>query len=128
MSDEQIKRLLKVFAKYEQCDSLYWTEELIFYVNCGDLFAWACADAEEIQTDADIDLLEQCGKELEMAAPISGTVQMDTLYACRRRNMLPQPCVFAKLDDEIKPLFAGLGPSTEELYQERRKKMEEAKA
>lgn len=107
-----LERVVRVAAAYESIDDLcfcietddgFWAGrgnkegKLTVSVNCNDLFFWATADSEPIETDADVELLEEC---LKIDA-VYGT----TIYACRRRKMRPQNCVLEKIQEEIKPVL-----------------------
>jgi hypothetical protein len=113
-----LERIVRLASAYEVADDLffhviapdgYWAGEgneigdLCVTVNCNDLFYWACADAEPIETDADVDLLREC---------LQATDEYGTsLYACRRRKMRPQNRILAKLPDEVKGHFEACGPA-----------------
>ena len=71
-------------------------------VDCNDLFYWATADLEPIETDADVELLEECLELDDSYGP--------TIYACRKRKMRPQNCVLDKMPEEVKPHFESCGP------------------
>lgn len=69
-------------------------------VICNDVFAWACADCEEIRPE-DIALLRECLSELEVIERTIpedrndsvATAYLPELYAARKRGMRPQaPC------------------------------------
>ena len=116
-----LERIVRLAAAYESCNSLqfiivrdsgqhkgYWAGpgnqdgKLTVSVNCNDLFYWATADLEPIETDDDLKLLESCLKICSEYGP--------TIYACRKRKMRPQNCVLAKMPDEIKPHLESCGP------------------
>lgn len=51
------------------------------HVNCNDLFAWACADSEQVE-DSELESLFQACKD----DPIHGAEK----WCCKKRNMQPQ--------------------------------------
>jgi hypothetical protein len=53
----------------------------VLFVNCGDVFAWGCADAEDVTTGELPDLFR-----LFEASPKFGHWQ----WVCRKRNRQPQ--------------------------------------
>lgn len=63
----------------------------IFLINCGDTFAYACADAEEITT------VEQF-KELLQLERKYGTYA-STIWCCMQRNLRPLPVVQQNMKD-----------------------------
>jgi len=76
-------------------------ETIKLYVNCNDVFWWACADSEEIKPE-EIKGLQEC-VELSKAY---GTI----LWACRKRGMRPQSPWFEDLSKEELKLFKACGP------------------
>jgi hypothetical protein len=79
MNQKSILKLLKLASKYDITGSLLWDEDLNFAINCSDSFFYATADAEEIKTNEDIDLLEECLKEMGHHG--------DLLYCYRKRKL-----------------------------------------
>jgi hypothetical protein len=61
-----------------------WPEEarktLSVFVNCDDVFAWACADAEELNMDELEDLFDHA-KQDDVYGPI--------VWCCKKRNEMP---------------------------------------
>lgn len=72
------------------------------FVNCNDVFYWACSDLEEI-TPEEIDELENCIKQSEKHGPM--------LWTCRKRNMRPQLPWYKEFSEEEKKLFDACGPA-----------------
>ena len=106
MNEILLRRLLILAAKYEIHECLYWKENLEFYINCNDFFFWACADAEKIETEEDINLLE---RSLIDAGAINGP----HLYCARRRKMRPQGAYYKFLSEKNWQLFNEAGPERE---------------
>ena len=50
-------------------------------MNCNDVFAWACADAESITTEECVDLFKEINKDKKWG---------DTVWICKKRNLKPQ--------------------------------------
>ena len=112
-----LERVVRVAAAYEAIYSLSFSivtdagrwaglgskeGKLTVSVNCNDLFYWATADAEPIETDADLEMLEECLK----IDDIYGA----TIYACRKRKMRPQNSVIKTMPDDIIPHLEACGP------------------
>jgi hypothetical protein len=75
------------------------------YVNCNDLFYWACADAEEITTE-EFDSLEECLAINERYGSL--------LWCCRKRGMRPQTPYYRCFPEDMKPLFDACGPARDD--------------
>ena len=76
-----------------------------FYLNCNDLFYWACADCEEIGLD-DLPALAECLR--------IDSIYGNDLFCCRKRGMRPQKAFYSlrgvqETPDLIK-LFNECGP------------------
>lgn len=95
MNAEFVERLLKLLAKHDDTHSIYWTEDLEFWVNCSDLFCWGCADGENI-TPENIHCLEQCYEDCKKAQPTLGKIYAPDLFACRVRGLRPQGAAYPK--------------------------------
>lgn len=80
-------------------------DEIKFYVNCNDVFYWACSDLEFIEESEIGDLLE-CHKLSEQYG--------NMLWACRKRKMRPQTPWYNYFNDEEKRLFDQCGPVRED--------------
>lgn len=98
-----VRRLLKLIAEHDQCEELYWTEELSFHILCNDVFWWGTSDAEEV-TENDLSDLEQALKD-------GGFVNGPLLYCARRREMRPQGAYYKHLEKGSWHLFDECGPS-----------------
>lgn len=64
------------------------TETFSFNVNCNDVFAWGCADAEEMFDDDLRDVYDHFIKD-----PMWGTA----VWCMKKRNQLPQKPVYDKI-------------------------------
>lgn len=60
--------------------------EVKVYIDCSDLFYWACSDADEIRPE-DLLELEQCLAEM---TALDAPYWAGELFCCRRRGMRPQ--------------------------------------
>lgn len=81
---EKLKRLdfleqvLRLAAKHELWDELYWNENAEFNILCSDVFCPG-SDCEMIETEADLELLEK--------SMIDGGWDGALLYCARRRGV-----------------------------------------
>lgn len=100
-----ILKLLKLAANNDVMDILNWTEDLEFYINCNDIFFWACSDAEPISPNT-LPQLEQAFKDGE---GFDGAL----LYCARQRKMRPQGAFYTCIDKEHWHLFDECGPQRE---------------
>ena len=108
---EQYKiNLLKLAAKYDIKDTFLWNEELEFSIICSDSFYYATADAEDICSQEDVDLLEQCIKDcLELDRRL-GEVYAPILYVAKKRKMRPLLDIYYHIPVGICDLFDACGP------------------
>ena len=67
------------------------SQELSLAVNCNDIFAWGCADAEDLPRDQ----LENLWKEY-LADPKTGYIK----WCCKQRNEKPQKPVVDWMKEE----------------------------
>lgn len=109
MTNDLTDRILRAL-QFEHCDNLFWrvgsyenpNDNIIhFYINCNDLFYWACSDLEEI-TEENIELLEKTLKELD-------THHACDLFCCRSRKMRPQKPMYQHFNIEEVKLFNACG-------------------
>jgi hypothetical protein len=103
--------LLRLVALKDRADCLFWTSDLNFAINCNDIFAWACADCEPVESGKDVLALEQAFND-------AGEEDGPILYCCRRRKMRPQGAVYKEGNVEHIaranwPLFDACGPVRE---------------
>lgn len=94
LPEEVLKLLLeeKVYVAGSPTPSLY--------INCNDLFVWACADAEEILLE-EIPGLQECLK----LSPRFG----ELLWCARKRKTKPQKPYYEFFSEEEKVLFNEVG-------------------
>lgn len=52
--------MLSEVSRYDLQSYLSWDEDINFYFGCNDCFYFASADAEDIKTLEDIELLQKC--------------------------------------------------------------------
>lgn len=88
------ERVLRLSA-FDYTEMVWWRlnegdpERVDFYVPCNDVFAWGCADLEQV-TEENIDLLEQTLREgEEQFGPYNADLAF-TLFVARVRKMRPQ--------------------------------------
>lgn len=63
------------------CNNAKEPETLCLYVNCSDVFAWACSDAENITTDEILSLYKEVVKNPKWGS---------TIWVCLKRQEQPQ--------------------------------------
>lgn len=88
------ERVLRVTA-FEYCEDLWWRpneadpEQIDFYINCNDVFAWACADVEQI-TEENIEVLESTFAQCEERLGKYRALWAAILFCARVRKERPQ--------------------------------------
>ena len=104
-----------LYAFWEDREDLFWNvckhDFVHWYVLCNDFFYWGTADAEEIETEADLELLKQCREDCINANGDDTTWPL--LYAAMHRGMRPQGAFYKHLDERLWPLFDRAGPPRE---------------
>lgn len=106
MELDRIRSVLAAASDLEIRDHVYWYEDCKFFVLCNDVFYWGCADCEDINTQADIDILRKaCADSDSETGPL--------LYCARKRGIRPQGAVYEHLDKKFHALFDECGPSRE---------------
>ena len=118
---EQFKiNLLKLAAKYDIKDTLLWSEELDFSIMCSDAFFYATADAEDVLSQEDVDLLEQCVEDcLELDNGL-GEVYGPLLYVAKKRKMRPLLDIYTHIPKAVQELLNACGPERESLLRSMR--------
>jgi len=107
---EQFKiNLLKLAAKYDIKDTLLWSEELDFSIMCSDAFFYATADAEDVLSQEDVDLLEQCIKDCLNAKDGLGELRGTLLYVAKKRKMRPLPDIYTHISKVVQELLNACG-------------------
>lgn len=114
MTDELdfMRRVLTVFA-FDFTEAVWWRVddgEVKFFAQCNDVFAWGCADCEEI-LPADLEALEAAATDARTVA--DGECYVAELYSARRRGMRPQGAVYKNLPEGMWPMFDACGPERE---------------
>lgn len=99
-------------------ESIWWRTDtqyapVTFFANCNDEFYWACADAEEITSVADVVGIRQAIMDVRLAT--GGKIHHDSvgveLWVARKRGMRPQqPSYRECYPQETWPLFDACGP------------------
>lgn len=88
--------ITEFWASLSTEDFIVNTKEQEIAVICNDVFAWGFADAEDIETSDDIELLRQSIKDCTAIEPRSSHGAL--LYCARKRNMRPQGAYYKYLD------------------------------
>lgn len=96
------KRILKLAQNFDFIDDLIWDQDLKFAINCNDVFMWGCADAVEIETAEDVNLLQQACRDSNDHGPM--------LYCARKHSMRPQGAYYKYIDRQDWELFNACGP------------------
>lgn len=73
------------------CNNAKDPETICLYVNCSDVFAWACSDAECITTDEILSLYKAVKEN-----PIWGS----TIWVCLKRNEQPQKPIVINMKND----------------------------
>lgn len=108
---EQYKiNLLKLAAKYDIKDTFLWNEELEFSIICSDSFYYATADAEDVLSQEDVDLLEQCIKDCLDTGDRLGELHGTLLYAAKKRKMRPILDIYTHIPTGVQNLLNACGP------------------
>ncbi len=110
MNDKFVMEVLELFS--DDNSSLMWSVEngvVSFAVNCSDVFAWGCADAEDI-TPENISILRKAMEDCELANKATRNFWSGELFACRVRGMRPQGAAYPKNHPELWPLLDACGP------------------
>lgn len=106
--------LLRLFAEEDLIGSLYWVEDgdsFQFFVGCNDVFAWGCADGEDITLE-NLPQLRQAITDAKAADPVMGSIYGCHLFVARVRGMRPQGAAYPK-EQALWPLFDACGPERE---------------
>ena len=111
---EQYKiNLLKLAAKYGINDLLLWSEELDFSIMCSDAFFYATADDEDISSQEDVDLLEQCIKDCLNVGDGLGELRGPLLYVAKKRKMRPLLDIYTHIPKKVCSMLDACGPERE---------------
>ena len=105
---EYVYRVLHLLAKHEYTDLINWSsagDNIQFWINCGDTFAYACADGEHIN-DEDLDALEKAIEDVRAADKFS--FDGLELFVARKRNQRPMQCVLEDKPEKVRALFEEL--------------------
>lgn len=103
--DESTMTVLRFLVKNDLGpDSFFFDSDgrIAIHENCNDLFAWACADSEEI-TVADIPEYQRAIDDCTAARGFPSYA--GSLWACRKRGERPQKPVMHKIPKELRHLF-----------------------
>lgn len=106
---EQYKiNLLKLAAKHNFIYDIAWDEDLVFSITSNDTFFHA-ADAEDITSQEDVDMLQQAAEDLLEIDCVANT-WATILYIARKRKLRPLSDWYLTLDKKIVALFDACGP------------------
>lgn len=111
-----IMSVLRLIAEYDMEGSLYWRCDgeyapIKFFINCNDVFAWGCADSEEI-TPENLSALKQAIEDCNKIIPNYGPIYGGDLFCARTRKFRPQGAAYPS-KKELWPLFDACGPERE---------------
>lgn len=98
---DDLKRRIVSLILEQRIDIMAWNSPISLFVNCNDLFDWACADLEIVEV-ADLTDIEQAIAD----SPRFGHL----LWACRKRNLRPQQLFRELLTPTERALFDAAGP------------------
>ena len=116
---EQFKiDLLKFAAKNDVACDLMWNEDLEFSVICNDTFAYCSADAEDISSQEDLDLLMRCMEDCVEADGTHGSAYASILYVARKRKMRPLYEVLSHIPVGICDLLEACGSARRNIFDE----------
>jgi hypothetical protein len=125
---EQYKiNLLKLAAKYDIKDTFLWNEELEFSIICSDSFFFATADAEDVLSQEDVDLLEQCIKDCLDTGDRLGELHGTLLYVAKKRKMRPLLDIYTHIPKAVQELLNACGPEKRNLFNELKEGIESLK-
>lgn len=97
----EVKRDIEEYLLNETLSLHVRDNKVSLYVNCNDLFYWACADAEPFEMTDLPDL-----KQAIIDSPNHGV----SLWCCRKRGMRPQSPCYKNFSDSDKKFFDAAGP------------------
>lgn len=110
-----IFEVLRIMAQIDSHSSLYWNVESDGKIKplmmCSDLFAWGCADCEEI-TPENLLVLKQTILDLENIEKGLAMMEATELFCARVRKMRPQGAAYTT-DVRVIPLFDACSPERE---------------
>ena len=103
-----MKTILFLFSRYDCHDQLWWkvsptgSEQFLFFANCNDTFALACADCEEI-TYENLDVLRAAFIDIDAITAEHWYAPL--LFVARVRKRKPHPAFMSGVPDDLKELF-----------------------
>lgn len=103
---EFITELLKILSWFEATDTVWWNTDLEFFVNCNDVFAWGCADAEQI-TEGNLSEFSRACEDTDEGYNLS--IWGPLLFCARMRKMRPQGAYYKHIDKKFHHLFDACG-------------------
>jgi len=107
------QKILEVISENDSHDDVWWRTDgkyapVTFFINCNDLFFWACADAEQI-TEDNIEILLTAYEDAK-AADEDGECYASLLFCARARGMRPQGAYYKSFPKALWALFDACGP------------------
>jgi len=106
---DDILAVLACISRNDIHESLWWRcdgeySPVTFFVNCNDLFYWACADCEPF-TAEDV-------AAMDAAIADAGPMYGPSLWCCRKRAMRPQKPAYPTGDgaEKMARLYDACGP------------------
>lgn len=109
VKDDFILAVLELFARHDRHSEVWWRTDgayapITFFVNCNDVFAWGCADCEQL-TEETLPALAQAYQDSDKVGA--------ELFCSRVRKERPQGAFYAYIPEEEWPLFDACGPERE---------------
>ena len=106
-----LKHVFEALA-FDHCEDLWWRTDgeyapLTLFVNCSDIFYWACADSERLTPD-NIHILESAVADCKA---VNDHVWAPVLFCARVRGMRPQGAVLKDMKPEVRALFEAVAES-----------------
>lgn len=111
-----ILRVLTLVSDWDITDALWWKVDteggtLAFFINCNDLFFWACSEGE-LLTPANIDSFEEALRDVDAVCANGGYLYGAMLWCARMRQMRPQGAAYPA-EQTLWPLLDACGPERE---------------
>jgi hypothetical protein len=104
-----ILKILQAVAEADRHGAVWWRTDgewapVTFFVNCNDVFAWGCADAEDLTPENCDEFVKACNQALEYGPE---------LFVARVRGMRPQGAFYEGMTESLAAAFNACGPERE---------------
>jgi hypothetical protein len=116
-TEEFLTEFFRLTDEYDALNDWFWRVDdgkVRLFANCNDLFAWGCADLEQI-TPENIGILRQSMADCDQAEPkrSAGAIWGPSLFVARVRQMRPQGACYKGANPAITALLDACGPPRE---------------